>query len=318
MDISIDQTGLLRLLTMRLLIPLLLLFFAFSEVVARERCEVRYTATGYGAAAGLSAESRQSSAKKRGIREAYRDLTYQVGLFRLKQELTVASAVKRNQSFRRQINQKIREATVLGEGFDEKERYKIELELCIVFPMAADGSTCAAPGTLCGKQQEEESEKEQEGENFLTRLTHKLTEPVLNPEKNPEADFDRYSSVLAEDRLLPVQDLDEPGHTLIRDGVDMTLVEAVKKDQKNAPALFRMAVLGGTDREVALASVLMGMVNPTPDELSNVINQAITLGVTRGEVDRAVNRVKQACEVCKELENPAEQPIAEIESGPVE
>ncbi len=316
MRIAIHTINLFQYRWIRLSIAVLSLFVIVQMAQARERCEMRYTATGYGVAAGLSAESRESSAKKRGTREAYRDLTWQVGQFRLKQKLTVAAAVKRNHSFRRQINQKIREATLLGEGFDEKGRYKIELELCIVFPMAADSRACAAPGTLCGKEREEK--KEEGGENFLTRLTQKLTDPVLDPAQNPEADFERFTTVSPEDRLLPQEGVDEPGYTLIRDGVDMTLVEAVKNDQKNAPALFRMAVLGGTDREVALASVLMGMVSPTPDELSNVINQAITLGVTRGEVDRAVNRVKQACEVCKELENPAEQPIAEIESGPVE
>ncbi len=316
MGIAIHKNSAFWHFKVRLSIAVLSLFVAAQMAQASDRCEMRYTATGYGAAAGLSTESRQSSAKKRGTREAYRDLTRQVGQFRLKRELTVASAVKRNYSFRRQINQKIREATLLGEEVDEKGRYKVELELCIVFPMAADSSACAAPGTLCRKEREEQSEQEEE--NFLTRLTRKLTDPVLDPTQNSEADFGRFTTVSPEDRLLSQEGVDEPGYTLIRDGVDMTLVEAVKNDQKNAPALFRMAVLGGTDREVALASVLMGMVSPTPDELGNVINQAITLGVTRGEVDRAVDRVKQACEVCKELENPAEQPITEIESGPVE
>ena len=288
------------------------------------RCTVLFTAEGIGSAAGLSAQTRQITAKKQGKRNAYRALMGQVYGFALNGDSTVSSVAKRNYNFRRQIQRKIRAAKVVAAGYESDQQYKVVLELLMTLPSAADRSQCQESTAAQRSAQQSQSaarESDETGdENFLTRLTHRLTGPILDPKQNPDADSERYTTVPPEDRLLDQEKPETASHPveIIRDGVDMVLVNAVKKDQKNAPALFRQAVLDGMDREVALTSVLMGMIKPSPEELANLINQAVAMGITRGEVDRSVNRVKQACEVCKEIENTSAAPIQEIESGPVQ
>jgi hypothetical protein len=163
-------------------------------------------------------------------------------------------------------------------------------------------------------------------DNFLTKIVRNLTDPILSPEQNPMADFNDYETVPPEDRISYSDDEErevlssestKSTNETIEDGLNMELVESVRANQENASILLREAILAGMDREVAVASVLTGMVEPTQLELENVINQAVALGLNRDEADRAVNRVKQVCSICNELENPAAEPIKEISSGPV-
>lgn len=311
-----------RELSLLILGGVCLLLFS-KQLYADERCAVHFSAAGMGTAAGINTNTRELMAKKNSRRAAYRALAKAVYSFPLNREATVSSIASRNYNFRRQIQRQLRTATVVAAGYEASQQYKTVLEVTITMPSSVDRSRCQQGEFYVEEEEIQESLPDtarDDKENFLTRIAHELTDPVLDSEKNPDANFDQYTVVPPEQRLLPELNFKTAvqGKERIRDGVNMVLFEAVKRNQKSAPVLFRQAMLDGMDREVAFSSVLMGMINPTPDELTNLINQAVALGITRSEVDRSVNRVKQACSVCNEIENPASAPIREIESGPLQ
>ena len=179
------KTAINRAFTKGMIIVSSVLLFSVP-LHASEKCMVRFVAEGQGAGAGMSPQTRLTTAKKQGKRNAYRMLTQQIGRFLLNRDTSVSSAARRNYNFRRGIQRKIRSATILHEGFDKDEKFNVKLEVCMVFPAAADRSLCAPVGSTCeGLREEEErsaeKEEKEESENFLTRLAHQLTDPVLSP-----------------------------------------------------------------------------------------------------------------------------------------
>jgi len=300
----------------------------------------RFTAIGYGAAGkllgpGVSVGQSQLMAMRAGKMDAYRSMAEMVYGFKINGTTTISSMVIRNDNFRVYVDAHLRGAELVSIQPIGKGSYEVTVELSIMVPTSLDDMSCLEK--IEDQEVQDDYIIQESGDttvstnddNFLTKIVRNITDPILSPEQNPMADFNDYETVPPEDRIsysdneekevLSSESTKSTKSTneTIEDGLNMELVESVRANQENASILLREAILAGMDREVAVASVLTGMVEPTQLELENVINQAVALGLNRDEADRAVNRVKQVCSVCNELENPAAEPIKEISSGPV-
>ncbi len=292
------------------------------------------SAIGYGTAhqEWLSEGQLQIMAIRAAKMDAFRSLAEQVQGVQINGQSTISTLVSKSDMLRVRVDALVRGASMISVNPIQENTFEVMVELKMTPAMLARAGLCKMPepklepeqtteviGEQPLEQSPEEMESDQEQPAELKLVVPQEIVEMDGPEVATEEDpIVEQQTVPDVDETVEVTKSRESADEAVKDGLDMDLVEAVRKNQSQAPILLRDAIVGGMDREVALASVLTGMVEPEQMELENVINQAVALGLNRDEADRAVNRVKQACSVCDELESPAEAPIMEIESGPIE
>lgn len=281
------------------------------------------SAIGYGTAHSemLTEGQLQIMAIRAARMDAFRALAEQVQGVQIDGQSTISTLITKSDQLRVRVDAMVRGASVILVNPIQEYTFEVGVELKMSPAMLARAGLCKmeelspvveeAP-VLAAEQIEEVAKEDEE-----VVEAEMVLEPLpATAEVQTQIIEESIEEVSPEEKIE--QNSERSPEQLIGDGLNMELVEAVRKNQSQAPILLRDAIVGGMDREVALASVLTGMVEPNQVELENVINQAVALGLNREEADRAVNRVKQACSVCEAIEQPSAAPIMEIESGPVE
>jgi len=310
-------------------------FFLYGSVVSAAsetvRCGIEnqiISAIGYGTAHSemLSEGQLQIMAIRAAKMDAFRALAERVEGVKINGQSTVSSMISKSDQLRVRVDALVRGASVVSINPIQQHTFEVVVDLKMTPSMLGRAGLChmdeqitddidIVVGAEEGQHQDEVGQQQEVMKVTIVEPAAEELNAVIEPKS---VDIAASEGEVTEESIeigSTEQSAVEESET-IRDGLDMDLVEKVRKNQPQAPLLLRDAILEGMDREVALASVLTGMVEPNQLELENVINQAVALGLNRDEADRAVNRVKQACSACEVLEVPSTAPLIEIESGP--